>query len=161
MTQLTIGVSPNAQLVRKGLQNLSDEIPKIGRLQFYQTAMAIRRGMQVQGQTPTHPINWVSIKQRQAFFASEGFGGGIPHVRSDQYVNAWQVENIGDGYRLVNKSEGAKFIGGDAYGTNQSPIHAGRWPLFRDVSDEEIKKLPENVLREIRVVARRNNLSMT
>jgi hypothetical protein len=157
MTQLSIKV--DGQLVRQGLQNLGDEIPKIGRLQIYRTAQAIQKRMKQSGAKPSGPIPWVSKKQRQAFYASDGFGGGIPHRRTDQYVDAWKIEPLGDtGYQVNNRSKGAPFIGGNAYGQRQSPIHQGRWPLFRDVADEETRKLPEEIAKEIRVVARRNNL---
>ncbi len=157
MTQLSIQVK--GEMVRMGLQNLADEIPKIGRLQIYRTAMDIRKGMQVKGSKPTYPINWDSVRQMKAFFASDGFGGGIPHTRTDEYITAWRVESIGDqGYRLVNTIGGAQYIGGNAYGQKQSRIHQGRWPLFRDVADAELVKLPENIEKEIKVVARRYGL---
>lgn len=158
MTQLTIRV--DGRLVRTGLQNLDAEIPQIGRLQIYRTAMNIRKGMQVRGPRPGYPIQWDSVKQQKAFFASKGFGGGIPHARTDFYIKSWRVERAGDiGYRLVNDSPGAKYIGGDAYGQGQSKIHRGRWPLFRDESDKEIQELPGNIAKEILVVARRNGLT--
>ena len=142
-----------------GLQNLADEIPKIGRLQIYRTTMDIRKAMQVKGSKPTYPIDWDSIKQMKAFFASDGFGGGIPHARTDEYINSWLVERLGEmGYRLVNKSSGAQYIGGNAYGQRQSKIHRGRWPVFRDEADKQIEKLPENIASEVKIVARRNNL---
>ena len=157
MTQLSIQV--HGQMVRMGLQNLDAEIPKVGRLQIYNTVMAIRKGMQVKGTKPNYPIDWASIKQKKAFYASDGFGGGIPHNRTDDYVNSWQVEGLGNmGYRLVNKSQGAQFIGGNAYGLRQARMFRGHWPLFRDVADQEVQKLPENVNKEIKVVARRNGL---
>lgn len=157
MTQLSLQV--RGELVRQGLQNLGDEIPKIGRLGIYRTAQAIQKRMKVSGSKPAGKIPWVSKKQCQAFFASEGFGGGIPHRRTNGYVDAWKIDSLGDlGYQVNNRSKGAGFVGGNAYGQGQSPIHQGRWPLFRDVADEETKKLPEEISKEIRVVARRNNL---
>jgi hypothetical protein len=38
-----------------------------------------------------YPIEWESEKQRRAYFASDGFGHGIPYQRSHDYVNAWHV----------------------------------------------------------------------
>lgn len=158
MTQLSIQV--HGELVRRGLQNLADEIPKVGRLQIYQTALRIRTGMKKQGNKPTYPIQWASVQQRKAFFASKGFGSGVPHRRTDGYVNAWEIQPIGDqGYTLMNRSAGAQYIGGNAYGLAQSPIHRGRWPLFRDVTDAETAKLPEDVSNAIKMVARREGLA--
>lgn len=158
MPQLSIQV--RGELVRKGLQNLANEIPKVGRLQIYRTALAIRTAMRQPGSKPTYPIQWASVKQMKAFFASDGFGGGIPHVRTNRYVDAWQIETIGDkGYRLANTAPGAKYIGGNAYGQSQAVMHQGRWPLFRDVADKEIAKLPDNISNEIKIVSRREGLA--
>ncbi len=154
-----ITVHIDGQLVRKGLQNLSDEIPKVGRLQIYNAALRIRTGMRVRGPRPSWPIQWDSPRQRIAFFASEGFGGGIPHTRTDQYVDSWQLERIGDiGYRVFNFSNGAEAIAGDVVNGVQSKIHKGRWPVFRSVVLQEVEKLPQEISREIKVVAARNGL---
>ena len=40
---------------------------------------------------PHYPIRWTSERQRRAFFASNGFGRGIPTQRTDRMVNAWEV----------------------------------------------------------------------
>jgi len=63
-----------------------------------------------------YPIQWTSEKQRRAFFATDGFGHGIPYKRTGQYVKGWHVE--GD-YRqgltnieVYNEWEGAQYVGG-------------------------------------------------
>jgi hypothetical protein len=38
-----------------------------------------------------HPIIWTSERQRRAYFASGGFGGGIPSTRKHALVNAWRL----------------------------------------------------------------------
>jgi hypothetical protein len=154
MPQLTIRV--HGEVVRQGLQDLRAEIPQIGRLQLYYRAIHIRSRMDQPAPRPAYPINWVSIKQRKAFFATKGFGRGIPSVRTHAYERSWVVVRTDHGYRLENQSEGAKFIGGDAYGEGQSPIHAGRWPLFRAVAEQEIEGLDEDVQKEIRLAIRRH-----
>jgi hypothetical protein len=40
---------------------------------------------------PKYPIRWSSERQRRAFFASNGFGRGIPTKRSHAMSQAWQV----------------------------------------------------------------------
>jgi hypothetical protein len=40
---------------------------------------------------PKYPIRWSSERQRRAFFASDGFGRGIPTKRSHAMSQAWQV----------------------------------------------------------------------
>lgn len=158
MPQLTVRV--NGQMVRQGLQNLAADIPQVGRLQIYRASQRVQKRMKQPGSKPSYPIPWASEKQRRAFFATDGFGGGIPHSRTNAYVDAWKIERIGDtGYQVVNRTKAAKYVGGNAYGLGQSQIHAGRWPLFRDVAEDELKNLPEEVAKEIRIVARRSGLS--
>lgn len=43
---------------------------------------------------PVYPIRWNSDRQLRAFFASKGFGGGIPHKRKNTILNAWDAEFI-------------------------------------------------------------------
>src|SRR6266404_203260 len=38
-----------------------------------------------------YPIEWTSERQRKAFFASDGFGNGIPYKRTDQLTDSWVV----------------------------------------------------------------------
>ena len=157
---MQLSIQVHGELVRNGLQNLDAEIPKVSRLAIYRTSQRIQQRMKKAGAKPSHPIPWVSDKQRKAFYASEGFGGGIPHRRSGRYTEAWKIIQKGNtGYTVLNDSPGAKFIGGNAYGLEQSPIHAGRWPLFRDEAEAEINNLPQEIANEISMVARRNGLT--
>lgn len=38
-----------------------------------------------------YPIEWESDKQRRAYFATDGFGGGIPTRRTKRIIKAWRV----------------------------------------------------------------------
>jgi hypothetical protein len=157
MTQLTIKV--DGELVRKGLQDLSAEIPKIGRRQIYDVMVRIRNKMRKPGQHPNYPIQWDSEKQRRAFFATDGFGRGIPSRRTGGYAAGWNIDRAEpNGYVISNSKSYTKYVGGDAYGQVHSGIHAGRWNVLRDVADEEVEKLPEDIEKEIVMVARRNGL---
>jgi hypothetical protein len=111
------------------------------------------------GRKPSYPIRWDSEKQRRAYFATDGFGGGIPYRRTGEYEQGWKLEALDNGYRLSNDSKAAQYVGGDAYGVVHSGIHSGRWAVYRDVVDEEIEKLPDAIEQEIRMVARRKGLA--
>jgi len=39
-----------------------------------------------------YKIKWETEKQRQAFFASDGFGNGIPYKRTRQLEDSWVIE---------------------------------------------------------------------
>lgn len=43
---------------------------------------------------PRYPIRWTSERQRRAFFASDGFGGGIPTQRTGRLVQGWRMKVI-------------------------------------------------------------------
>ena len=85
--------------VRKSLSDLQKNIKRLpqtfrlllkgkrGRIAIRTLAMLQR----IPGK-PIYPLRWTSAKQRRAFFATKGFGGGIPSKRSGAIVGAWQAE---------------------------------------------------------------------
>lgn len=156
MTKLSIKV--RGELVRMGLQDLSVELPRVGRRQIRTMLNRVQKRLSVPGKPPTYPIKWDSAKQRKAFFATDGFGRGIPTKRTGEYAAGWKIEPITNGYALTNETEYSKFVGGDAFGVVHSGIHKDRWQVYRDVVDEEVQTLPDEIEREIVMVARRNNL---
>lgn len=66
--------------------------------------------------TPRYPIRWTSKKQRRAFFATNGFGRGIPTQRKGTIAEDWEVIFVPsqDGGLLVltNPHPEAKFVQG-------------------------------------------------
>lgn len=95
-----------------------------------------------------YPIEWKSQRQRRAFFATKGFGRGIPTKRGDALTSSWVVL-VGYQLRLnlitiYNPKSYAKFVyPGDA----QQPFHRntgwGRdfdryWSDLEDTEDVEI-----------------------
>lgn len=42
------------------------------------------------------PIEWTSRKQQRAYFASRGFGKGIPTIRTGKLQDGWKVINESD-----------------------------------------------------------------
>lgn len=63
-----------------------------------------------------YPIRWTSAKQRRAFFATDGFGHGIPYKRTGALVRSWHVR--GDYRRglssisVYNDADAAQFVQG-------------------------------------------------
>jgi hypothetical protein len=86
--------------------------------------------IRVPGEEASYPINWDSDKQRRAFFATKGFGHGIPFQRTGDLENAWIKNAIEQGYVIVNPVDIAFHVYGTLDGTYQSRIHAGRWEKF-------------------------------
>lgn len=136
MTFLTLRVD-GAQLVRTGLQNLSAEIPRIGREQIWLAMGRIKTRMQTY--PPERP------NQR--------------YIRTYTLQAGWTIEASGSiGYRIRNQVGYTEYVVGSAYGTGQAPVHVGRWQILRDVVEEEVSSLPNDIDEHITMVARRSGL---
>ncbi len=140
MTQLSIDFK-NAELVRKGLQDLGAEVPKIGRLQIYRMEQTVVRRMKdywTMGVPPELPSY-----QRTGTLAGGYFI--VPKV---------------NGYTVMNQVPYTSRVVGNAYGLEQAWMHAkpGRHKTLRDVTEEEVEKLPQDIENEISMVARRVGL---
>ena len=70
-----------------------------------------------------YPIRWASERQRRAYFATNGFGRGIPSVRTNRLVNTWtDMILIRDGELTVTAQNGVpyrEYVTGD----KQQPFH--------------------------------------
>lgn len=77
----------------------------------------------------SRPIEWQSERQRKAFFATDGFGKGIPTRRTGKVVRGWQFlwtpEDTGGRLTLTNRVPYAKFVYGGfrAGNTFQQRMH--------------------------------------
>jgi hypothetical protein len=90
--------------------------------------------LQTQPGPPRYPIRWRSVRQRRAFFATDGFGRGIPTVRSGKMVSAWRItpRSVQDGgvIEVSNDVPYARYVIGD----DQQPYHADTgWRLADDI----------------------------
>lgn len=135
MTQLSIDVR-GADIVRRGLQDLSAEIPKIGREQIYRTGQAIIRRMKEYPAPPPQSL----------------------YIRTGTLGGGWTLTSNTNGYTIRNNTPYTKYVVGNAYGLEQAFMHVGRWQVFRDVQEEEVAKLPPEIEKEITMVARRVGL---
>lgn len=161
MPFISLKIDPPATLVAKRFERLRKKIPLVSRQRLYDAAVEIRKTMKKPGTKPTYPIQWDTPKQRRAFFASDGFGRGIPTRRSNEYTKAWQVIKREDGYDVGNPLAHSKYIGGTARSTRrQSKIHRGRWNLFKVVKDKVIKRLPKTVKRVLKEIARQEGFGV-
>lgn len=82
-----------------------------------------------------YPIEWTSDKQRKAFFATDGFGGGIPYKRTNDLVHDWHVvvgvDPEGIAISVYNGSDEAQYVYGDDTGKHQQWFHQNTgWPRF-------------------------------
>lgn len=88
--------------------------------------------------SPKHPIQFTTDRQRKAFFASGGFGRGIPTQRTGKIAGDWQVQFIptqdGEIMVLSNPHDEAKFIHGPQPFAQGFHIDTG-WKQVEDVEE--------------------------
>lgn len=156
--QITI-TAARGELVRQGLQELGAEVPQIGRRGIRTVMERIKR------RTQEYPAE----RDGQSVASSHSKLGTVYRTASGRYHRTgllgsrWAIEDAGNGYKLVNTAAHrgkfyAKWVVGDAYGQSQARMHAGRWQVMRDVVDEELGKLPDELEELIKVVSRRVDL---
>lgn len=156
MTRIT--VKTNANIVRQGLEDLAGDIPQVGRRRLRTTMERVKRRMQEypgeragQSARSSHPVLGTIIR-------------AVRYRRTGNYGRGWVIEGADDGYAIKNNVSRkgrsyAKYVGGDAYGNSQAWMHKGRWPLLRDVVEDEVKKLPDVISKDIQLAARRRGLA--
>lgn len=153
---LSIAVKKGAgKIVRSGLERLRTKIALISRKRLYENAKEIKAEMSVEGGDVVRPIRWDSDKQRKAFFATDGFGGGIPTQRSGKTPAGWKIIKTDAGYDITNPLAHAKYLYGTARSKKKiSSIHKGTYPVFAEVWERIVAKLPKSVLKAIKTTAR-------
>lgn len=67
---------------------------------------------------PKYPIRWKSERQRRAYFATRGFGHGIPYVRTHKLSQGWRVvlDDITAStgvFRIENSAPETRYVQGD------------------------------------------------
>lgn len=86
-----------------------------------------------------NPYQWQSEKQRRAYFASNGFGAGIPYKRTDKMKNAWTVAQQDSNWTMVkieNKAGYGSFVQGD---WRQRGHKADGWRKIGKVVEDNLK----------------------
>ena len=154
--QLSIKV--DAELVRKGLENLSSEIPKIGRATIYDALLEAKQELSVNPSRPKPPGLWDSKKQQLAYFISGGFGKGIPYRPTGKAGRSWVIQRLGEGWKLLNKFAQAVYLFGNWEGERQSVIHAGRRPNFKETLQAHVERLPKTIQANLNSVIKRLGL---
>lgn len=97
---------------------------------------------------PNYPILWQTEKQRIAYFASDGFGGGIPSTRTNKLLDSYDVKVIdtpnGGVLSITNSDPKARFVVGDD--AQRMHIDTGYVQMAKVASDATVEA--ETILRE-------------
>jgi hypothetical protein len=94
-----------------------------------------------------YPIQWASDKQRRAFFATNGFGGGIPYRRTRNLQKSWvfAIDDYPNGAEVSigNTADYARYV----IGAEQQPFHRNTgWPRIDDEAAALTNELTEDVI---------------
>lgn len=81
---------------------------------------------------PGNPYQWQTEKQRRAYFASNGFGGGIPYKRTGKGVAGWEKKETGRGYQMLLKNRHAYMDYVQGF-LQQRGHFADGWRKYRDI----------------------------
>ena len=159
MPTIGIYVNSNAKIVKKGLQDLAAEIPRVGRLQIYRVMLRARSRLRKPGKAVKRPVPWDSVRQRvKVMIILRYVLKEMPYRRRGNLQKAFVIRNLKNGYELENQLERAGYIYGDAEGKGQTRLFRGRYPIMRKVLDEEFDKLPTAVVAHLELVARQKGL---
>jgi len=137
---MRLAIKVRGEMVRQGLENIHQEIPAVGRRRMRTIANRVVRRMQ------EYPAE----------------RPGQDYTRTGTLFRRWMIKEINKiGYSIQNLTPYTHYVVGDAFGTSQAWMHKGRWQRFRDVTDEELLKLPDEIMNEIVMVARREEFEVT
>ena len=115
------------------------------------TAKRVQKRMNVEGDEITYPVQWDSAKQRRAFFATNGFGKGIPYQRTFASASTWQVQTFASGVSLSAPHPAGAVSGMPNRNFWQSRIHRGRWPWLKTELYAELARLPAEIMEALKV----------
>lgn len=109
--------------------------------EFNRIGQRVMRALKQQPGTPHYPIRWKTQRQRRAFFATNGFGRGIPTVRTGAESQGWDytIERLSEGgtFTVFNDVPYALYVQGD----DAQPFHLDTgWvqaaPLLSEAQEE-------------------------
>lgn len=100
-----------------------------------------------------NPYLWNSEKQRRAYFATNGFGKGIPYTRSNSLKNGWKMIDNGVKAQVVNTVPYAGYV----VDADQQRGHAAdKWRLVSAVIASNIVGMFQSINRVVQKWIDRN-----
>lgn len=147
----SIQIRSNAGQISQSLTTLGPSIERITNAKIEAVLQEALTDLEKEGEPISYPVHWDSERQRKAFFATNGFGRGIPTRRTGRYISGFKLEKTGFGtdrrFTISNDVPYAKYVGGTALGQAQSNIHRGRWQIV----SETVRKYAERLVRAAEV----------
>lgn len=113
------GITAYRQWLKKLPKFAEDAFPKAVALS---TAPLVDDLAQAPGSVK-RPIRWATQKQKQAYFATDGFGKGIPYRRSGRLADGWDVSVESDRATIDIWLRNSVPYSGFVQGDRQQPFH--------------------------------------
>jgi hypothetical protein len=101
-------------------------------------------------------FQWTSAKQRAAFFATNGFGRGIPTQRSFQLRWGWKVQGKGRSQTVINDTPYTRWVKTDA--DQQIGLKQRGWDTIETDLRERQPKITEAFDRGVREEIKKEKL---
>lgn len=145
MTDAFLTVNEDSQLVRRGLQDLATDVPKVGRQGIFRTAQRIAKRLRIY--PPERPDQ--------------------KYIRTNTLKDSVEITPLSNGYEISVKPVSPKgveygdYVLGDADGNGQAWMHEGIWTPFANVALEEIYKLPDDVVEQLKFTAAEDGIEVT
>lgn len=103
--------------------------------------------LRTQPGAPHYPLRWMSERQRRAYFATNGFGHGIPYQRTGALAQGWHVEyapfDNGGGITIWNNAPSEVYV----EGYQQQPFHQDTgWPFAPQVIAEFSEQMTDVII---------------
>lgn len=106
---------------------------------------------------PRYPINWTSERQRKAYFATNGFGAGIPYQRTGRLNRSYNfaINDTSSGASIVisSSSRVGRYVVGTPPGNArkfQQRFHADRWDLVYPIARKELERVKVDAEKTIK-----------
>jgi hypothetical protein len=147
-----MNIVTNIRSVAKKINYFIKRTPEAARSVLEDTALRIQTRMNVRQEKSDYPVTWDSERQRRAFFATDGFGHGIPYQRTG--ATKWTIDkSFANEVQLFAPHPAGPVFGRMPDGAFwQSKIHRKTWPELQTVLSEELEKLPRAIMASLKVL---------
>lgn len=159
-TGITVDVDPDiADAVSDSTKQAKRKFKALYRKAVEPLAQSAIRRLAIVPPKPRYPLRWKTEKQRRAFFATDGFGQGIPTKRTGKLQKGWKYELIADFeqglFTVYNDATTRNYFTGAVtfyeifvQGEFQQPFHADTgYPRSQDVLADVLVEAEDAIIK--------------
>ena len=147
MPTITVSPQKGAELIKMSKQNLENGMLKIGRLQIYRMFQAIAKKARV------YPDELPNQK-----YVRTGALSDSVQINYDKNTQSYSISVNPRETRTKRRRKYGRYVKGDTFGQGQARIHQGRWTTLRDDFEEELAKLPIEIVNSLKYAIQRKSV---